>query len=174
MWIVVTLELVTFAMVLGAVAYLRGTERAAFRAGQAALDRDAGLALTVSLVTSGWLAAEGVHAFRRSRFDVARRCYYAASATGLVFVALKFHDYREKAAAGFGLDRGDFWNAYYFGTGLHFAHVLVGVVMLAYVGRKIGRATFEDAETSVVGAALFWHMCDLVWFFLFPLFFVRA
>lgn len=174
MWIVVALELAAFAMVLGLIAYLRGAQTAVFRAGQAALHPGVGLALTLSLITSGWLAAEGVHAFRRSEFSRARRFYGAAVGTGLVFVGVKLYDYQSKVAAGFGLGTNDFWDAYFLGTGFHFLHVLVGLVLLAVVGRKIGRAKFEDAETAVAGTALFWHMCDLVWFFLFPLFFARS
>ena len=173
LWIVVALELTTFAMVLGAIAYLRGSETAMFREGVAAMHPTAGLALTLSLVTSGALAAEGVHAFRGAALTRARRCFGGAAAVGMVFLALKLLDYREKLSAGHTVGASDFWNAYYFGTGLHFVHVVVGVVMLALVGRKIGRGDFDDAETAVAGTALFWHMCDLVWFFLFPLFFAR-
>jgi heme/copper-type cytochrome/quinol oxidase subunit 3 len=51
-------------------------------------------------------------------------------------------------------------------------HVLIGLVLLAYTARRLGRGRFEDPETAVAGSALFWHMCDVAWFFLFPLFFV--
>ncbi len=51
--------------------------------------------------------------------------------------------------------------------------MLVGLSMLVYVATRIGRAKFEDDETAVAGTALFWHMCDLAWFFLFPLFYAR-
>lgn len=174
MWIIVALELAAFAMVLGLIAYLRGAQPEAFRAAQAALDPRVGLALTLSLLTSGWLAAEGVHAFRDGALPRARRYFAAAVAAGLAFVALKLWDYKAKAAAGFGLGANDVWDAYFLGTGFHFVHVLVGVALLAAVGRRIGRGSFEDSETAVAGSALFWHMCDVVWFFLFPLFFARS
>lgn len=173
MWIVVVLELVVFAIVFFLIASLRITEPEIFRAGQRALDPTHGLALTLALVTSGWLTAEAVHAYRERRAERARLYYAAAIFAGLGFVALKVADYVGKIGAGHGLGVDDFWDVYLLATGFHFAHVLVGLGLLAYVGSRVGRASFEDDETAVAGTALFWHMCDLAWFFLFPLFFAR-
>ncbi len=173
-WIVVALELAAFAIILLAVAHLRRSQGDVFRAGQAALDARVGLALTLALVTSGWLAAEGVHAFRAGRIGRARAFHGGAVTAGLAFVALKVADYAAKGRAGVGLGVNDFWDYYLLATGFHFAHVLVGLAMLAYVGASMGRARFEDPETAVAGTALFWHMCDVAWFFLFPLFFARG
>lgn len=172
MWIIVGLELVTFSFVFGVVAHLRATEPALFAAGQAHLDPRLGVALTLALLTSGWLAAEAVHAFRAGRLVATRRYYAASVGIGLVFVGLKVLDYVEKSRVGLGLD-DDFGAAYVLATGFHFAHVLVGLAMLAYVAVRVGRKRFEDTETAVAGTALFWHMCDIAWFFLFPLFYAR-
>jgi nitric oxide reductase NorE protein len=173
MWIVVGLELAVFALVFGLIAYLRASDPALFAMGQAALDPTVGLGFTITLLTSGFLAAEGVHAFRDGRIDRARGYYAGAVAFGVAFVALKVQDYAGKLGAGFVLGTNDFWDAYLLGTGFHFAHVLVGLGLLAYVGASLGKTKFEDDETTVAGIALFWHMCDIAWFFLFPLFYLR-
>ncbi|HEY8431439.1 MAG TPA: cytochrome c oxidase subunit 3 [Sandaracinaceae bacterium] len=172
MWIVVGLELLTFALVFVAVGLFRAGDPGAFAAGQARLDPRHGLALTVVLLTSGWLAAEAVHCVRAGRIARARRWYAGSIALGLAFVGLKIEDYVAKASAGLRLS-DDFGSAYLLATGFHFAHVLVGLTMLVYVAARIGRARFEDSETAVAGTALFWHMCDVAWFFLFPLFYAR-
>lgn len=174
MWIVVALELFAFAMVFGVIAHLRATQPAVFIEGQRALSPMHGVALTVVLVTSGWLAAEAVSAVRGGRLTAARRYYAGAVASGLAFVVIKVVDYAEKARAGLSLGRTDFWDAYFLGTGFHFVHVLLGLVLLSYVGLRVGRTKFEDEETTVAGTALFWHMCDVAWFFLFPLLYVRS
>ncbi|MDQ3033183.1 MAG: cytochrome c oxidase subunit 3 [Myxococcota bacterium] len=174
MWIVVALELAVFSMVFALIAVLRVGDPGRFAAEQRALDPTLGLTMTFALLTSGWFAAEGVHAFRASRYDRARAWYAAAAVTGVAFVALKIYDYAAKYGAGHGLGSGDFWDAYLLGTGFHFAHVIVGVALLAYAAARIGKARFDDAETAVVGTALFWHMCDIAWFFLYPLFYVRS
>ncbi len=174
MWIVVALELAVFAMVFFLIAALRVSDPSLFAAGQRALDPSLGVALTIALLTSGWLAAEAVHAHRGGRPDRSRRYYAGAVATGLGFVALKTYDYVTKVRGGHVLGSSDFWDAYLLGTGFHFAHVLVGLALLTYVGARVGKTKFEDEETAVAGTALFWHMCDIAWFFLFPLFYVRS
>lgn len=170
MWIVVSLELITFSIVFAFVASFRSGEPAAFAAGRELLDGRIGLAQTIALLTSGWLVAEAVHAYRAGRVRTARRFHLGGIAGGLAFVALKVVDYSAKADAGLTLN-DDFGAAYILATGFHFAHVLVGLGMLAFVNAKMGRRAYEDEETAVAGTALFWHMCDIAWFFLFPLFY---
>ncbi len=174
MWIIVSLELVTFSIVFVMLAVFRASEPALFREGQQSLSPTVGLALTLALITSGALAAEAVHSFRKGRFGRSRFFYFAAIASGLVFVGLKVRDYAAHFAEGHRLGTNDFWDAYFLGTGFHFAHVLVGLALLIAVGSRVGKTRFTDEETAIAGTALFWHMCDLAWFFLFPLFFARA
>lgn len=172
MWIVVLLELVTFSMIFVMLGVFRSGDAAAFETGQRSLDPAFGLALTVTLLTSGWLVAEAVHAYRTEHVTRARRYYAAGILVGLGFVGLKVFDFVAKSRAGLGLG-SDFGAAYFLATGFHFVHVLVGLVMLVSVARRLGRQRFEDPETAVAGTALFWHMCDIAWLFLFPLFYVR-
>ena len=174
MWIVVSLELLTFSIVFVLIALLRVGQPALFTQGQGALEPMQGLALTLTLVTSGWFAAEAVHACRAKRFGRARVFYGAAIAGGLFFVGLKLRDYAALASLGHRLGSDDFWDAYFLSTGFHLVHVLVGLVLLIAVAIRVGRTRFEDEETAIAGTALFWHMCDLAWFFLFPLFFARS
>lgn len=171
MWLIVGLELVTFAIALVMIAALRASEPALFAVGQASLSPAVGLALTLLLVSSGALAAEAVHAARGGRFERAQAFFGAAIALGLGFVGLKVFDTRAHLDAGHGLGSSDFWDAYLLGTGFHFVHVLVGLLLLA--GVAVGLKKSRDPEL-VAAVALFWHLCDLAWFFLFPLFFARS
>lgn len=174
MWIVVILELSVFTIIFGVIAYLRRSDEVAFALGQRSLSPAHGLALTLLLMTSGWLTAEAVHRVRGGEIAQARRYYAAAVATGAIFVVVKVVDYVHKTRSGLSLGASDFWDVYFLSTGFHLLHVLVGLILLAYVGARAGRTTFEDEETTVAGTALFFHMCDLAWFFLFPLLYVRS
>ncbi len=174
LWLIVGLELATFTIIGALLAWYRGQYAAEFAQAQTHLDPNVGLSLTALLLSSGALAASGVHAFRAERLVPARRRLLAAAGLGIVFVVVKFRDYSIHAAQGHGLGNGEFWDAYVLVTGFHFAHVLVGIVLLLAVGWRIGRRPFVDPETAVAGSALFWHMCDLAWFFLFPLFYAKA
>ena len=55
-------------------------------------------------------------------------------------------------------------------TGLHAAHVVGGVVLLAVVlSRSIRGRYGSGAYSGVTYAAMYWHLVDLIWIFLFPL-----
>lgn len=172
MWLIVGLELVTFAIAFVMLAVFRAQSPDVFRVGQESLSTGVAAALTLVLVTSGALAAEAVHAYRAGQLARARGLLWAAVVSGLAFVAVKVVDTRGHLAAGHGLGLDDFWDSYFLGTGFHFLHVLVGLALLAGVAMKLGK---EEVEVETVAAvALFWHLCDAVWFFLLPMFFARS
>ena len=57
-------------------------------------------------------------------------------------------------------------------TGMHMAHVVIGVLYLGIIAYGVGRKKFkpEDVETS----GLYWHFVDLVWMFIFPLVYLMS
>ena len=60
-------------------------------------------------------------------------------------------------------------------TGLHGAHVLAGVLVMAYFfffGHKIYRQNPEHQANRIEVVGLFWHFVDLVWIFVFPIFYL--
>ncbi len=172
MWIVVTLELLTFGIVFVLLGLFRHTEAAVFAAGQQLLNPHVGLLMTIMLLTSGWLVAEAVHAVRSDKIARARGFYAGGILVGVGFVGIKLYDFSSKIGAGLGLG-DDFGAAYFLASGFHLLHVVIGLVMLLFVATRVGRKPFEDEETAIAGTALFWHMCDIAWLFLFPIFYVR-
>ncbi len=60
-------------------------------------------------------------------------------------------------------------------TGLHGAHVLAGVLVMMYFfffGHKIYRKNPEHQANRIEVVGLFWHFVDLVWIFVFPIFYL--
>jgi cytochrome c oxidase subunit 3 len=58
-------------------------------------------------------------------------------------------------------------------TGLHGLHVLAGVILLSVIlglvaREKINRSEFIKLENS----GLYWHLVDVIWIYLFPLFYL--
>lgn len=66
-----------------------------------------------------------------------------------------------------------FFGIYFMMTGLHGLHVIAGMVVIAWVlfGALRGRY-HADYYTPVDLVGLFWHLVDLIWIFLFPLFYL--
>lgn len=52
-------------------------------------------------------------------------------------------------------------------TGMHMAHVTIGVVYLGVVAYGFGKQKFSSEDVEISG--LYWHFVDLVWMFIFPM-----
>jgi cytochrome c oxidase subunit 3 len=68
-----------------------------------------------------------------------------------------------------------FFVFYFFMTGLHAAHMIVGLVMLAVILRMANQGRFTaDYFNPLEVAGLYWHFIDIVWVFLYPLLYLVA
>lgn len=86
---------------------------------------------------------------------------------------VKAFEYHEKFAAGITPKTNDFFMYYFVLTGLHLAHVVIGlVVLLIFARRNRAPAPTSTHIAFFEGAACFWHMVDLVWIVIFPLLFL--
>jgi cytochrome c oxidase subunit 3 len=66
-----------------------------------------------------------------------------------------------------------FFVFYFLMTGLHGLHVLAGMGVIAWLtGRAIAGHFGADYFTPVDLGGLYWHVVDLIWIFLFPLFYL--
>ena len=69
-----------------------------------------------------------------------------------------------------------YFASYFTITGLHGMHVLAGVIVFCYmmlpVSARLYRQNPEHLANRVEVAGLFWHFVDLVWIFVFPLFYL--
>ena len=63
-----------------------------------------------------------------------------------------------------------FFGLYYMMTGLHALHVIVGMVLLSINVVKVRTGTVNSGRYVILeNSALYWHLVDLIWIFLFPL-----
>jgi cytochrome c oxidase subunit 3 len=68
-----------------------------------------------------------------------------------------------------------FFSLYFSMTGLHASHVTIGIGLLAVTAFRAMRGTFTpEYYTPVEIVGLYWHFVDLVWIFLFPLYYLIA
>lgn len=66
-----------------------------------------------------------------------------------------------------------FYNIYYMMTGLHGIHVIIGGIVITWLLIRTLRGHFHrDYFTPVDLGGLYWHVVDLIWIFLFPLFYL--
>ncbi len=73
------------------------------------------------------------------------------------------------------MNRGEqlFYGLYYTMTGFHAFHVVVGSILIIIAMVLVGKGkVHKDRISFIENAGLFWHLVDLVWIFLFPLFYL--
>ena len=144
----------------------------AFATQQALLNRDIGLANTMLMLTSSLFVARGVEAVAAdpARF---RRQVLWAMVCGAGFVVLKAVEWGARFRAGITIQSSDFFRYYFALSGIHLAHVLVGLGVLALIRARSRRI---DGDLRLIeGGACFWHLVDILWVVLFPLLYlVRA
>jgi cytochrome c oxidase subunit 3 len=63
-----------------------------------------------------------------------------------------------------------YYSLYFVMTGLHALHVIIGIGLWAWILRRNMKGEFEKNYFGPVdNTALYWHLVDLVWIYLFPL-----
>jgi cytochrome c oxidase subunit 3 len=136
-----------------------------------------GTANTAVLLTSSLFAALAVTAARGGSPKWCGRALAAAAALGAVFLVLKgieyTGEYREGLMPNTPLAHFAspferlFMDLYYLATGLHAVHVTTGIGLLMFTA--LSPSARRDRSATFVGnIALYWHLVDIVWIFLFP------
>lgn len=136
-----------------------------------------GTANTAVLLTSSLMAAVAVEAARSGRARLAGLALAAAILLALLFLGIKGYEYlgeyREALVPGLANAHFEsrtqqlFMNFYFVSTGLHALHAIGGVTLLGLAALR--RAAREDRNAVLIGnAALYWHLVDIIWVFLYP------
>jgi cytochrome c oxidase subunit 3 len=182
MWLFLATEVLLFAGLFCGYAYFRSQYQETFRLASAHLDLTLGTVNTVVLITSSLTVAMAHHFAHHDRSRLAGALLFASVAAGLAFMGIKAVEYSHKLHEGLlpgrfytyaGLQAPGsslFFTIYFFSTGLHAIHVLVGMGVLTWMGVRALRNEFHrNHYVPVELAGLYWHLVDLVWIFLYPL-----
>lgn len=106
-------------------------------------------------------------------------------ALAFVFMVIKYFEYTHKFHIGIfpgefytyeGVDHPQaniFFSLYYLMTGLHGIHVVIGIGLMIWLLIKANKGIFNsEYYTPVEITGLYWHLVDVIWIFLFPLFYL--
>lgn len=169
-WLLVFGDMLIYGVmfILFALAYQQQVD--VFAASQQLLSQGFGVANTLILLTSSWLVVKGIGHARAGQLQRASRWLLWAWLCGAAFVCNKVVEYSLKVQADALLTTNDFFMYYYLVTGFHLVHVLIGLVVLAYMRRAIGKAQLLKKDLVFLeNGGLFWHLVDLLWIAIFPL-----
>ena len=173
MWWFILAELTVFALLLLSFAVAQALQPALFHDSRQLLDRSMGLALTLSLLTSGLFAALAVEQVRQGHRRRAAGLLLVALCCACGYVWLKLGEYQHLAGVGLDIEHNTFFTLYWLVTGFHFLHVLLGMLILGWLAVRCWQQNYAgDNNPSMESGVLYWHMVDLVWVLLFPLVYV--
>lgn len=170
MWFFVIGDLLIFGVYFVAYMYYRGQDPQLFLQSQARLNLDIGALNSIVLLTSSLFVALGTSAARAGRTADGVRLIGIALALGVAFPVLKLFEYVPEIVAGVTPGANLFFMYYFVMTGMHLCHVLLGIVILAFVIRNLRGST--PRMSFVETGATYWHMVDILWLVLFALLYV--
>ncbi|NJD63178.1 MAG: cytochrome c oxidase subunit 3 family protein [Deltaproteobacteria bacterium] len=172
-WTFLATEVLLFGGLFTAFIVFRLKYPQLFRADFVHLNRVLGAVNTVVLICSSLTVALGIAAIRKGKQGLLRLYLGLTIVLAATFLVIKYFEWTEKFAHGLFPSTDVFFSLYFMMTGLHGLHVLGGMLVLGTMLLLAGRGKFtEHYSTPVEISGLYWHFVDLVWIYLFPLFYL--
>jgi cytochrome c oxidase subunit III len=180
MWLFLFTELLLFGgLFILYAAYLRRYPQEFHRASQE-LSLLFGGMNTVILLTSSLCVALAVIALEHSRKKASLIYLIVTVALAAFFLVNKYFEWRTKFGHGIypnspellarGHGENIFFALYFFLTGLHGVHVIIGMTVLTTVMVLVQQDKVQAGNPAVLfNAGLYWHLVDVIWIYLFPL-----
>ena len=183
MWLFLYTEIILFGglFVLYAVYFSKYTKD--FIQGGKKLDILFGSMNTIILLISSFAVAASITAIQKHERKKAMAGLLTAILCGLIFLINKYFEWGHKIEHGIFPNsdklidgppgQNIFFGLYYVITGLHGIHIIIGMTLLivsfVFVQlEKMNNEHFALLENS----GLYWHLVDLIWIFIFPLFYL--
>jgi cytochrome c oxidase subunit 3 len=183
MWLFLLTELVLFGGLFILYMAYRFQYADAFHAAARELNKGVGTLNTIILLTSSLTMVLSIVAIQKNRKQLSMFLLALTIAFAGSFMVNKYFEWSAKIAHGIfpnsptllEKDKGEiiFFGLYYSMTGLHGLHVVIGMIILSVVMYKIkNNVVNPDNYVLLDNSGLYWHLVDLIWIFLFPLFYL--
>lgn len=186
MWVFLSSEVLLFAGLFTLYFAARAHDPTAFHDAVKHNTKLFGSTNTAVLLISSTIAATGVHEVRAGRERRAMAFFAATIVMGVAFLVIKFTEYAKHFQDGIypggrgsyfvdhqASTHAQFWTLYYVMTGLHAIHVTVGMgVLFSVILGLRNKTIFKGKSYRADIGAMYWHLIDLVWIFLWPLFYL--
>jgi cytochrome c oxidase subunit 3 len=189
MWAFLGQELLFFSGLFVAYGTYRSWYPEVFAQCSAQLDRTMGMTNTLVLLFSSLTAALAVRSAQLGKKNETSILLIITIACAFIFLGVKYFEYHHKFEAGLlpgryfhpiqeelkpgthvGPEGVVFFSLYFMMTGLHAIHIIVGIGILFWILKRNMAGEFtKDYFTPVDITALYWHLVDLIWIYLFPL-----
>jgi cytochrome c oxidase subunit 3 len=154
-----------------------------FRLAAAELDAFIGTVNTIILLTSSLTVVLALTAIQEGKKYLSLILLSATLLLAVGFLVNKYFEWSHKISVGLYPQSPELLNKpqgeilyfalYYVMTGLHALHVIIGMTILAVLMGMIARGTInKHSYVRLEAGGLYWHLVDIIWIFLFPLFYL--
>lgn len=180
MWLFIFTELLLFGGLFLVYSIFRAQYHTAFHESSLELSVTIGAINTVVLLFSSMTIAMALTAIQKNDSKKALIFIGITLLCAAIFMVNKYFEWGAKFHHGLYpgselmqlLDRGHhlYFSLYFFMTGLHALHIIIGMIFLIVCYFKIRNRSIHNHDYVVLeNGALYWHLVDLIWIFLFPL-----
>ncbi len=183
MWLFLFTELLLFGGLFFIYSVYRFTHQQDFHIAAKELNTMIGTFNTAILLTSSLTMALSIAAIQKGNVKLSVFFQLVTILLGAGFMVNKYFEWMHHINLGLYpgsdelLSKGPgqilFYGLYYTMTGLHGLHVVIGACVIGTMTRfTIKGIITPNNYTKLEVAGLYWHLVDIIWIFLFPLFYL--
>ena len=183
MWLFLFTEILLFGGMFLVYSVYRQMNSSEFHAAGREMDVTIGAVNTIILLTSSLTMALSISAIKNGAKTRSLLLQGATIFLGLVFLANKYVEWSDHIRHGFypgspellamGHGKILFFGLYYVMTGIHALHVMIGMGIIGFIAVLTARDRVNREDyVKLENAGLFWHLVDIIWIYLFPLFYL--
>jgi cytochrome c oxidase subunit 3 len=180
MWLFIFTELLLFGGLFLVYSVYRHLYPQDFHYAAMQLNVAFGAVNTVILLVSSMTIAMSITAIQKGNKDLCMALIALTVILALAFLVNKYFEWGHKlehhiypgSETVMEFKRGAilFFGLYFFMTGLHAFHVIVGMVLLTWIFFRVRSGSINPGRNVLLeNGGLYWHLVDLIWIFLFPL-----
>ena len=180
MWLFIFTELLLFGGLFLVYSIFRAKYPVNFHEASLELSVTIGAINTIVLLFSSMTVAMALTAMQKNNRKLALIMIGITLLMAFVFLVNKYFEWGAKFHHGLYpgsdlmamLERGHllYFSLYFFMTGLHAFHIIVGMILLIIAFFKVKNGNIHHQKyVFLENGALYWHLVDLIWIFLFPL-----
>jgi cytochrome c oxidase subunit I+III len=171
-WTFLGAEVIFFGVLIGSYFFVR-TNDAAWPAAGTLFDIKNGFAMTLVLLTSSLTAIMALASARAGNRSGLIASLGGTLALGAAFLYIKAGEWFSLGGSGVFQNYSLPATSYFITTGTHGVHVFAGMCMTVYLLANAIKGKYVNGDHATLEHfGLYWHFVDIVWVFLFPLFYL--
>lgn len=184
MWLFIFTELLLFGGLFIIYSVYRYLNHEAFHLAGEELNRTIGTLNTIILLISSMTVAMSTTALQKKQKGTTILLLSITVILGIVFLINKYFEWGVKFEHGIWpgsehmqetMSQGEilFFGLYFVMTGLHALHIIIGLIIIAVAISGVVKGKVNSQRAALLeNGGLYWHLVDLIWIFLFPLFYL--